>query len=168
VLLTWNATVFVSRGTFSEGLDSVAWLVLLALFELETRTAAAPGKQAVFIRAARLVAAMAIPVAAVGYFLDREWLDALNSALWIAVVVILEFQVRFQAAALRYRALSTAVATGIYSGLAVVALIWLWRTEWFSAYDALLWLLAFVTIEINVLQALQRRRATARSAKSGL
>ena len=82
------------------------------------------------------------------------------------MVVILEFQVRFQAVALRYRALSTAVAAGIYCGLAAVALIWLLRTEWFSAYDALLWLLAFVTIEINVLEALQRRRVTARTAES--
>lgn len=167
-LLAWNTAIFVYRGTFSEGLDSIAWLVLLALFELETGASPAPRKRATVIHLARLVAAMAIPVAAVGYFLDREWLDTMNSALWIAVVAILEFQVRFPASAARYRALCGAVAAGFYAGLGVVALVWLWRADWFSAYDALLWLLAFVTIEINVLQVLQRRPATARGAASRL
>jgi len=159
VLLAWNTGLFVYSGTFSEGLDSIAWLVLLALFELETG-AAAPAKQTTVIHAARFVAAIAIPVAAVGYFLDREWLDAINSVLWIAVVAVLEFQVRFRSAAARYRALSALVATGLYAGLGAVALIWLWRTDWFSAYDALLWLLAFVTIEINVLQVLRAQSDT--------
>jgi hypothetical protein len=167
-LLAWNTLVFVSRGTFSEGLDSIAWLVLLALFELETGAAPAPRKWAAVIHGARLVAAMAIPVAAVGYFLDREWLDTINSALWIAVVAILEIQVRFPAVAARYSVWRGAVVAGLYSGLGAVALVWLWRSDWFSAYDALLWLLAFVTIEINVLQVLRRRPATARAAASRL
>lgn len=167
-LLAWNTVVFVSRGTFSEGLDSIAWLVLLALFELETGAAPAPHKRAAVIHGMRLVAAMAIPVAAVGYFLDREWLDAINSTLWIAVVAILEIQVRFPAAAERYRAWCGVMAAGLYSGLGTVALVWLWRADWFSAYDALLWLLAFVTIEINVLQVLRRQRTTSRAATSRL
>jgi hypothetical protein len=29
---------------------------------------------------------------------------------------------------------------------------WAWRKEWFDAYDAALWLLAFATIEMNVLR----------------
>jgi len=159
VLLACNTAVFVYGGTFSEGLDSLAWLVLLALFELETGAAETPGKQAAAIHAARFVAAMAIPVAAVGYFLDREWLDAINSTLWIGVVAILEFQVRFRASAARYRALCTLIAAGLYSSLGVVALIWLWQAEWFSAYDAFLWLLAFVVIEFNVLRMIQHRSA---------
>jgi len=167
-LLAWNTAVFVYRGTFSEGLDSIAWLVLLALFELETGAAPAPHKRAAVIHGARLVAAMAIPVAAVSYFFDREWLDAINSTLWIAVVAILEIQVRFPAAAARYRAWCGVIAAGLYSGLGTVALVWLWRADWFSAYDALLWLLAFVTIEINLLQVLRRQRTTSRAATSRL
>jgi hypothetical protein len=160
-LLAWNTAVFVYSGTVSEGLDSIAWLVLLALFELETGAAAAPSRWAAVIQGARLVAAMAIPVAAIGYFLDREWFDTINSALWIAVVVVLELQVRFPAAAAGYRAWSGVVLAALYASLAAIAVVWLWRAEWFSAYDAILWLLAFVTIEINVLQALRRRPANA-------
>jgi len=43
-------------------------------------------------------------------------------------------------------------ATTLYAGLGALVLVWAWRGEWFDAYDALLWLIAFVTIEIDVLQ----------------
>ena len=165
-LLAWNTAVFVHSGTFSEGVDSLAWLVLLALFELETGGGPAPRRRAAVIRGVRLAAATAIPVAAAGYLLDREWLDAINSVLWILVVALLETQLRFPAAAMRYRPWMTAAAVGLYSGLASVALAWLWQADWFSAYDAALWLLAFATIEINVLQGLRRWPGPARAAAS--
>ena len=154
-LLAWNTAVFVHTGTLSEAVDSVAWLVLLALFELETG-AAGPRRGSAWVRGARVAAAGAIPLAAIGYVLDREWLDAINSTLWIVVVVILELQVRFPAAAIGFRALGGATLTVLYAGLGTVAAVWLWREDWFSAYDAALWLLAYVTIEINVLQVLRR------------
>ena len=140
--------------------------MLLALFELETGGGPAPPRRAAVIRGVRLAAATAIPVAATNYFLDREWLDAINSVLWILVVALLETQLRFPAAAARYRAWMTATAAGLYCGLASVALAWLWQADWFSAYDAMLWLLAFVTIEINVLQVLRRWPGAARAAAS--
>lgn len=155
-LLALNAAIFVFGGTVSEGLDSAAWLALLVLFEIETSHGPIRPRRAAIIHAARLVAAIAIPVAAVGYALDEEWLDATNAALWIAVVLVLEFRVRFPPAAARYRTETTVVATALYIGLGCVALVWLWRAEWFNAYDALLWLLAFATIEVNVLQSLRR------------
>lgn len=164
-LLAWNTAVYAYTGTISEGIDSVAWLVLLALFELETG-AGAPRRWAGVIHGVRIAAAAAIPVAAIGYFLDREWLDTINSALWIVVVVILELQVRFPAAAAGYRAVSGAALAALYTGLGAVAAVWLWNEDWFSAYDAMLWLLAFVTIEINVLQVLRRWPGAARTAAS--
>lgn len=150
-LLACNAALFLLTGTSSEAL---AWMVLLALFALETghgnrlrgRYAAA------VVRGARLVAATGVVAAAIGYVLERDWLDAVNSLLWIAVVVILEFEVRYPHAVDRHRAWFAAVATTLYAGLGALVLVWAWRGEWFDAYDALLWLIAFVTIEIDVLQ----------------
>lgn len=165
-LLAWNSAVFVYSGTLSEGVDSLAWLILLALFELETGGGAGLQRGAPIIRGVRLAAATAIPVAAAGYIVDREWLDAINSILWIAVVALLETQLRFPDAATRYRPWMTAAAAGLYSGLASVALAWLWQADWFSAYDAALWLLAFATIEINVIQVVRRWPAAARAAAS--
>lgn len=156
-LLALNTAVFAFSGTASEGLDAAAWLVLLLLFELETGPVAAGRRRAAAIHGARLLAALAILAAAIGYFMAEEWLDALNSTLWIAVVAVLEFQVRIPPGAARYRPLTALVAAALYSGLAVVALLWVWQAEWFAAFDAALWLLAFVAIEMNVLELLRRR-----------
>jgi hypothetical protein len=152
-LLTGNTAYYLYAGTLSKGLDAAAWLVLLALFALETGFAAhvRTPRAAIAMRAVRLVAAVGVCVAGVGYVLERDTLDALNTVLWIAVVVLLEFEVRRPREIARFRAAFTATAAALYAGLAVLVLIWAWRAEWFDAYDALLWLIAFATIEMDVL-----------------
>lgn len=153
-LLACNAVVFSFTGSLTEALDAAAWLSLLALFELETAHGERLREQyaGVVIHAIRLAATLAVAAAAVGYIYEREWLDAVNSWLWIAVVLLLEFEVRHPQAVEERRALFASAATALYAGLAALVLAWAWQREWFDAYDALLWLVAFVTIEINVLQ----------------
>jgi hypothetical protein len=154
-LLVLNTGIYLASGSFSEGLDSIAWLTLLALFEAETgfgrilRT----GQAVAVVHAIRIVCVAAIGIAAAGFLYNGEWLDAANSALWIAVVVLLEVGVRRPAAVAAQRARFTAAAATLYAGLAAVAFVWLWRGEWFDAYDAALWLVGFATIEMNVLRA---------------
>jgi hypothetical protein len=114
------------------------------------------GRGAIFIRGARLAAAAAIVAATIGYLREKEWLDAINSGLWIAIVALLEIQLRHPRAADHYRIWFAAAATIFYAGLGVLVLAWLWQGEWFDAYDALLWLTALVIIEINVLQLAPR------------
>lgn len=152
-LLVGNTAYYLYAGTLSKGLDAAAWLVLLALFALETGFAAhvRTPRAAIAMRAGRLVAAVGVCVAGVGYVLERDTLDALNTVLWIAVVVLLEFEVRRPREIARFRAAFTVTAAALYSGLAILVLIWAWRAEWFDAYDALLWLVAFATIEMDVL-----------------
>jgi len=157
-LLASNAAVFLASGTFSEALDSIAWLTLLASFELETGLGGRfiEQREAAVLRVARLVAAAAILAAAAGYVRDKEWLDAVNIGLWIAVVALLEIEVRYAGAVARHRPWFAVTAAAFYSGLATLVLFWLWQGEWFDAYDAALWLIAFITIELNVLQSLNR------------
>ena len=151
-LLVCNTTILLSAGTASEALDATAWLILLASFELETGYGGrfGAGRKAAILRGARLVAAAAIAVAAIGYVRGEEWLDAINLGLWIAVVALLEFEIRRPDAVAAHRARFTAVATLLYCGLGVPVLVWAGRGEWFDAYDALLWLVAFATIEIDL------------------
>ena len=162
-LLACNAVAYITTGTLSEALDSVAWLVLLALFELETGFGwgARGGWTAGAIRGARLLAAATVAAAAAGYVREEEWLDAINVALWIAIVIMLEAQIRFPAMAARLRT-ALAVAAGVlYAGLGAVAVAWMWQGVWFDAYDALLWLAALVVVEMNILRRLpgsERRR----------
>lgn len=157
-LLACNALIFSAFGTFIQGLDAAAWFVLLVLFELETaHKDRLNGRRALAaIHATRLAAAAGVAAAAVGYVYEGEWLDAVNSWLWIAVVVLLELEVRYPRAIERRRRWFVTAAAALYGGLAALVLLWAWRGEWFDAYDAALWLTAFATIEINVLQTAGR------------
>ena len=154
-LLVLNTGTYLTSGTLSEALDSIAWLTLLALFELETGLARIlhTGPAVAIVHAIRLVCVAAIGIAAAGYVYNSEWLDAANSGLWIAVVALLEVGVRRPAAVAAQRTSYAAAAATLYAGLVAVALVWLWRGEWFDAYDAALWLVGFATIEMNVLRA---------------
>lgn len=184
VLLVCNTAYYLFGGTWTKALDALAWLTLLALFELETgfdgrarprdtlaeRPVAGTGAKArcpqtagfasnesarrakTVIRGLRLAAAAAVGAAAIGYAWQNESLDAVNAGLWIAVVVLLESEVRSPGAITRYRAWFTATAAVLYSGLGILVLVWAWRGEWFDAYDALLWLTVFAIIEMDVLR----------------
>ena len=160
-LLACNTAVYLFAGTVSEALDATAWLVLLALFEMETGFGdrfRASGT-AIAIHGTRLAAAAAISAAAIGYAYQNEWLDAVNTGLWLAVVVLLEIEVRHPRAVARRRVSFAATAAVLYTGLAVLVLIWAGHGEWFDAYDALLWLTAFAMIEMDVLRISRREVA---------
>lgn len=154
VLLACNATIFFFSGTFSETLDAAAWLTLFALFELETgyggRFQRGPAQSA--LRIIRLAAAAAVVAAAIGYIAEGDTLDTLNSGLWIAVVMLLELEVRRPRLISAHRGAFTAAAAALYCSLAALIPAWAWQGAWFDAYDALLWLTAFMVIELNILR----------------
>lgn len=153
VLLVANTAVFAAQGTLSEGLDSLAWFTLLVLFELETAHAGwlAARRAVTVVHVLRLLAGGAVLAAAIGYLLDQAWLDATNAWLWIAVVILLEVEVRCAESVRRHRGWFVGTAVTLYTCLAGAAVVWAWRGEWFDAYDAALWLVAFATIEMNLL-----------------
>jgi len=151
-LLACNTAYYLFGSTWTKGLDALAWFTLLALFALETGFDGAHGAMAA-IRGVRLAAAAAVGAAAIGYVSQGEWLDAVNTALWIAVVVLLETEVRNPGAIARRPAWFRGTASALYAGLGTLVLVWAWRTQWLDAYDAALWLAAFAMIEMDVLQA---------------
>jgi hypothetical protein len=152
-LLAGNTARYLLLGTLSEALDSLAWLVLLFSFEAETGLRERFGGRGttVALRGTRLLAAAALVVAAMGYVRGKEWLDAINVGLWIAVVGILEFQVRRPDTARQASRGFAAAAAALYAGLGGLVAAWLLRGEWFDAYDAALWLAAFAILELDLL-----------------
>jgi len=152
-LLAGDTVYYAIAGTRSKALDAAAWLLLLALFEAETRFAAHLQTRwlQASVRAIRLAAALGIFGAAVGYVLENDTLDAVNTLLWIAVVVLLEIEVRYRLPVMRARVVFSAVAVLLYGALAALVLVWAARGEWLDAYDALLWLIAFATIELDLM-----------------
>ena len=83
------------------------------------------------------------------------WVDVINAAVWILVVVVLEIDVRLQerdrleGIALR---ISNSAKFVLYSTLLLAAVYWGVKGDFVDFWDAFLWLVAFVFIELNVFE----------------
>lgn len=162
-LLAVDTGYFAFAGSTSKAIDAAAWLMLFVLFELEYRSARAQRRDVeIAVRALRLAAAAAVAVATMRYVFEDNLLDTVNSVLWIGVVVLLELEFRRPALVQRARVSFVAAGAILYGGLALLVAIWAWRREWFDAYDALVWLLAFATIERDALDPKTERASVRR------
>lgn len=83
------------------------------------------------------------------------WVDAINGGVWLLIVGLLEIDVWLQERG-RYEgmALKTSAAAKLllYGMLGLAVLFWMWKGEFKDWWDALLWLVAFVFIELNVFE----------------
>jgi hypothetical protein len=83
------------------------------------------------------------------------WVDVINAGVWILVVVVLEIDVRLQEHnRLEGLALwvSNALKFVLYSVLFLAAVYWGFKGDFVDFWDAFLWLVAFVFIELNVFE----------------
>ena len=157
-LLAVDVALYARYGRLTELVDTAAWLVLLLLFEWETGGWRLRPRWLPLLHAVRALAAASIVVAVVGYALERVWLDFANEMVWLGVIALLELEVRLPASAVRLHRLRRMVAAAFY--LALVGFLMTWaamgfgdedpRAAWLDTWDALLWLVAFVAIELNV------------------
>ncbi len=83
------------------------------------------------------------------------WVDVINSAVWLLVVLLLEIDVRLQEHG-RYKgaalAASNAAKFVLYSVLLLAAVYWGLKGDFVDFWDAFLWLVAFVFIELNIFE----------------
>ncbi|MBT8083098.1 MAG: hypothetical protein KJO56_11795 [Gammaproteobacteria bacterium] len=83
------------------------------------------------------------------------WVDVINSAVWLLVVLVLEIDVRLQERN-RYEGIalhaSTAAKSVLYFLLLLAAIYWGIKGDFVDFWDAFLWLVAFVFIELNVFE----------------
>lgn len=83
------------------------------------------------------------------------WVDVINAAVWLVIVVILEIDVwlqehdRFDGLA---RTISTIIKFTSYSILFIAAIYWGFEGDFVDFWDAFLWLVAFFFIEMNVIE----------------
>jgi hypothetical protein len=161
-LIAINVALFFSFETVTEGLDSLAWLALLLLFEWETRRMGNPGVARgarTLVHAARALAYVmifysALSYSSAAYAAEHGRLDTWNSWTWIAIVLLLETEVRLAHRYSRAQWLGRIAAKlALYGALFVYAAAWGLKGEWLDFYDALLWILCFFAIELNVVEA---------------
>lgn len=83
------------------------------------------------------------------------WIDVINAAVWLLIVVILEVDVRLQEHnlyegwALRSSSMLKVI---LYSALLYAAIYWGIKGDFVDFWDAFLWLVAFVFIELNIFE----------------
>ena len=140
-LLAADIVLYARFGRTTELVDTAAWFVLLLLFEWETGGWRMPERARVPVHVVRVLAGLAVALAVAGYAWEREWLDFANEAVWLAVIVLLEIEVRAPHDAKELHRWRRWITTLLYAALVAFML---------DAGDALLWLVAFATIELNV------------------
>ena len=90
------------------------------------------------------------------------WVDVINAAVWLLVVLVLEVDVwlqernRFEGMAVKA---SNSTKVVLYSALLLAALYWGIKGDFVDFWDAFLWLVAFVFIELNVFEWRQETKA---------
>lgn len=100
---------------------------------------------------------MQVVVDAAGFeaLIGLAWIDVINSGVWLLVVLILEIDVYLQEHN-RYAGLvlhvSSIIKAILYATLLYAAVYWGIKGSFVDFWDALLWLIAFVIIELNVFE----------------
>jgi hypothetical protein len=91
--------------------------------------------------------------------LDSAWglavIDIINAATWLAIVVMLETEVWMQLRDVltdRLMKLGKYLKGLLYSILFIAATYWGFEGSFLDFWDAFLWLLAFILIELNIFQ----------------
>ena len=86
---------------------------------------------------------------------NLAWTDVINAAVWLLVVLVLEVDVRlqehnrFEGFALRASNVAKFI---LYTLLLIAAIYWGVKGDFVDFWDAFLWLVAFVFIEMNVFE----------------
>ncbi|MEW5893290.1 MAG: hypothetical protein AB1697_09145 [Pseudomonadota bacterium] len=160
-LLSLNILLFFEFGSLSETLDTAGWVLLLALFEIETGhllDTPSHWRRLRLLHGLRLLAYGLVGYSALAYVLEHAWLDAANTWLWLALAGLIEIGVRRTEAGCPPSRLLILAQIGLFCLLFTIALIWAGNGAWLDFYDAALWLIAFLAIELNLWR--QRPQAT--------
>ena len=152
-LLAANIYVFFRHATFHEGLDCLGWLLLLAVFEWETGFAGAttPARKYLLL-ALELLAYSLIFYALAHYYMDESWLDLANALTWLALVASIEWDLHRKSEA--QPAWHRILKVVLYTALLLIAALWGITGDALNFYDALMWILCFFCIELNLLRHL--------------
>lgn len=158
-LLAINIVLFFMNETFVEGMDSLGWVILLLLFEWETSQLDRPYTskwEKWGIHGGRVLAYLVILNSALGYtspeyIAEEGRLDMWNAWTWIAIAVLLEYDVYSPGEYIRWEwYLRNTLKVVLYAALFIYAVAWGLAGSWLDFYDACLWILCFFAIEMNV------------------
>jgi len=155
-LLALNAAIYAVADTLTSAVDALAWLVLLALYELEANGIALLTEK--LMHRIRDILIAVIAGVFFSYIHDSEWLDVANSALWFGLIALLELEVRWPDKVFQYRQSYWLATVTVFAGLIAIVIAWAWQSAWLDVYDAALWIVAFASIEVDIFQLFQHKQ----------
>ena len=154
-LITLNAVIYAMVDTLISAVDALAWLMLLVLYELETNGNALMAEITLHRLRGFLIAVIALVF--VSYVHDGELLDVVNSALWFTLIALLELEVRWPDKVFEHQQSYWWATLIVFAGLIAMVIAWAWQSAWLDVYDATLWIVAFGSIEVDIIHMLQRK-----------
>ena len=139
-----------------KAVDQVGWLLILAVFEWETRSPApdAGGRRILGWPLGTELLGYGFAVFALANYLhDRDWLDVVNSIVWLAIswTIWLDILIPVAVDTPTHRRRS-AIKFVLYAATFVCAVLWGIEGALLDFYDAALWILCFFAIEMNLLR----------------
>lgn len=160
-LLAFNMIIFFTTQSIYEGIDSLAWILLLLLFEYETTQMEKPyislfEKYAIHL--GRAIAYTLIFYATYEYSTDQYitengFLDMVNALTWLAVVAVIEYDVYMPGLYSRVEwIIRNGLKVVLYFALIVFAIMWGIEGAVLDFLDAFLWIVCFFFIELNIIQ----------------
>lgn len=161
-LLAFNIVLFLLHATLHEAVDSLGWVVLLGTFEYETTSLHqeyASRIEKYGLWAAQTIGYGLATYAASIYFREGEWLDFANAVTWLLVCAALAYDVYVPGT---YGGIEWRIRNGfkflLYALLLGYAIAWGYMgitgedglVGLLDFYDAALWIVCFVVVELNV------------------
>lgn len=152
VLLLINALAFIASGEVNDGIDGLGWLWLLLVYFLKAEQRGLAFVEHRLVGWLNSGVLLAIVFAELSFIVEESWLDVCYSLQWLAVIALFEWESRFPVSVILQPRLFRALGAGIFITMMILIGLWMLRGDWLNAYDAVLWSLAFVLIELQLLK----------------
>ena len=139
-----------------KALDQIGWLLILGVFEWETRGLAMGGGRRSLLgwpTGVELFGYGCAVFALANYLHDRIWLDVGNSVVWLAISAMIWLDIlRPVGANTPAYGQRHIVKVLLYAATFAFAVLWGADGAALDFYDAVLWILCFFAIEMNLLR----------------
>lgn len=148
-LLCLDAGLFLWRGEWNDGFDCLAWILLLWLYRLELQPAKRTISWGKRLRWMRALLVGVVAFAELSYLLEEAWLDGVYAVEWLLVIGLFEIETRYPFWVRPRQRLFRFLGAILFLSMVLVIILWIVRSEWFNAFDALLWSLVFLLIDLD-------------------
>lgn len=139
-----------------KAVDQVGWLLILGVFEWETRSPAADGGRRRLIGwpvGVELLGYSFAMFALANYWHDRLWIDVTNAIVWLAISAMIWLDILHPVAAdTPAHRRRNIIKAALYAMTFACAVLWGAEGAALDFYDAALWILCFFAIEMNLLR----------------